>query len=47
MFQSQALCGGETCDNDHVALIENITKEVGFMDMFCSLAKLFMIYLLC
>ena len=47
MFQSQALCGGETNDDDHVVLIENITKEVEFMDMFCSLAKLFMIYMSC
>ena len=41
------VCGGETNDNDHVVLIENITKEVGFMDVFCPFAKLFMIHLSC
>ena len=34
------VCGGETYDNDHVVLIENITKEVGFMDMFLLACKI-------
>ena len=37
--------GGETNDNDHVVLVENITKEVGFKNMFCPFARWFMIHL--